>query len=90
MRARRAQVVVRGRVQGVFFRATMRDRALSLGLTGWARNNRDGTVEAVFEGDAERVQSMVGWCARGPSGAAVDGVDVEWSEPAGETSFSIL
>jgi acylphosphatase len=90
MRPRRAQIVVKGRVQGVFFRAAMRDRARSLGVTGWVRNNRDGTVEAVFEGEAERVESMVGWCARGPSGAAVDGVDVEWSEPAGATGFSIL
>ena len=89
MTARRARVVVRGRVQGVYFRAALRDRALSLGLAGWARNNRDGTVEAVFEGDAERVQSMVGWCERGPSGAVVTGVDVKWAEPADETGFSI-
>ena len=74
---RRARVHVRGRVQGVFFRVETRDRARSLGLSGWVRNSTDGSVEAVFEGEAERVQSMVDWCGRGPAGASVDSVDVE-------------
>jgi acylphosphatase len=87
--AARAHVVVRGHVQGVFFRAEAHDRARSLGLAGWARNVADGTVEAVFEGPRERVELMVGWCGRGPSGAKVDEVDVEWEEPRGEEHFSI-
>jgi acylphosphatase len=86
----RARVLVRGRVQGVFFRVETRDRARSLGLAGWVRNCPDGTVEAVFEGDSERVQSMVDWCGRGPSGASVDGVDVEWAEPEGEGKFTVV
>jgi acylphosphatase len=86
----RAHVVIRGRVQGVFFRAETRDRARSLGLTGWVRNNSDGAVEAVFEGDRERVESMVEWCRRGPSHAAVDDVDVSWEEPENETEFAVL
>jgi acylphosphatase len=86
----RAHVRVRGRVQGVFFRAETRDRARSLGLAGWVRNCSDGTVEAVFEGDSERVRSMVDWCKRGPSGAYVDGVDVEWAEPEGEPDFRVV
>lgn len=85
----RARVRVRGRVQGVFFRVETRDRARSLGLAGWVRNARDGSVEAVFEGEPERVQSMVDWCGRGPSGASVDGVDVEWEAPEGETGFAV-
>jgi acylphosphatase len=85
----RARVRVRGRVQGVFFRAETRDRARSLGLAGWVRNCPDGSVEAVFEGDRERVQSMVHWCERGPSGARVDGVDVAWEEPVGEQGFAV-
>jgi acylphosphatase len=89
MTSLRANVVVSGRVQGVFFRAAMRDRALSLGLAGWVRNNRDGTVEAALEGDPERLESIVRWCARGPSGAVVDEVDVEWTQPAGEKGFSV-
>ncbi len=86
---KRAEVVVRGAVQGVFFRVETRDRARSLGLGGWVRNRADGSVEAAFEGDDERVESMVSWCARGPSGAQVDEVDVTWMEPQGEAGFAI-
>ena len=85
----RAEVTVRGLVQGVFFRVETRDRARSLGLAGWVTNARDGTVRAAFEGDEARVQSMVDWCGRGPSGAHVDDVEVTWSEPAGEHGFTI-
>ena len=86
---KRAHVVVRGSVQGVFFRAETRDRARSLGLAGWVRNAPDGTVEAAFEGDDERVESMVDWCRRGPSGATVEDVEVAWAEPEGGAGFSI-
>jgi acylphosphatase len=82
-------VVVHGSVQGVFFRAEARDRARSLGLGGWVMNRRDGAVEAVFEGDRERVESMVEWCRRGPSLAQVEDVDVAWEEPQGEAEFSV-
>jgi acylphosphatase len=85
----RAHVTVRGRVQGVFFRAEARDRASSLGLAGWVRNNLDGSVEAVFEGAKDRVESMVAWCRRGPSGAFVEDADVRWEEPSGDLGFSI-
>ncbi len=85
----RAHVTIRGRVQGVFFRAEAQDRASSFGLSGWVRNNLDGTVEAVFEGDRERVESMVEWCRRGPSGAVVENVEVAWEEPRGEAGFSV-
>jgi acylphosphatase len=82
-------VIVRGRVQGVFFRAEARDRAASLGLGGWVRNNRDGSVEAVFEGDRERVDSMVEWCRRGPAHAQVEDVELAWEEPEGEAGFAV-
>ena len=82
-------MVVSGSVQGVFFRASARDRARSLGVAGCARNLPDGTVVAVFEGERERVESMVAWCRRGPSGARVDGVVVTWEEPRGERGFSV-
>jgi acylphosphatase len=88
-RTARAHVVVRGRVQGVFFRAQTRDRARSLGLTGWVRNNADGTVEAVFEGDRERVESMVEWSRKGPSHAQVENVEVTWEEPQDEPEFAV-
>jgi acylphosphatase len=76
-------------VQGVFFRVETRDRARSLGLGGWVRNTPDGGVEAVFEGDDERVESMVEWCRRGPAGARVEEVEVEWAEVRGERGFSV-
>jgi acylphosphatase len=86
----RARVRVHGRVQGVFFRAEAQQRARSLRLGGWVRNCPDGSVEAVFEGDGDRVESMVEWCRRGPPGAAVDDVDVKWEQPAGEAGFRVV
>lgn len=85
----RRRVVVHGFVQGVFFRDTLRRRAASLGVSGWARNNPDGTVEAVFEGDAEAVGRMIELSREGPRGARVDRVDVIEEEPRGLTEFSI-
>ena len=84
----RARVVIRGRVQGVFFRVETRERARSLGLAGWVRNNSDGTVEAVFEGERDRVDSMIVWCRRGTAAADVEDVEVEWTEPRNEHGFA--
>lgn len=84
----RARVVIRGRVQGVFFRVETRERAQSLGLAGWVRNNPDGTVEAVFQGKRDRVDSMLAWCRRGPAAAHVEDVEVEWAEPRTEDGFA--
>jgi acylphosphatase len=81
--------VISGRVQGVFFRAETRDRAASLSLGGWVRNNPDGTVEAVFEGERDRVESMVEWCRRGPAHAQVEAVEVAWETPRGEAGFAV-
>lgn len=77
----RARVVIRGLVQGVFFRQTAAERARTRGLRGWVRNRSDGRVEAVFEGDPDAVSSMVEWCRTGPRHARVDGIEVEWGEP---------
>ena len=82
-------MVVRGRVQGVFFRAETSQRASSLGLGGWVRNNPDGTLEAVFEGDRDRVDSMVEWCRRGPAHAHVDDIEVTWEAPRGDGGFVV-
>lgn len=84
----RARVVIRGRVQGVFFRAEARERARSLGVRGWVRNVPDGTVEAVFEGERERIDSLLAWCRRGPALADVDDVEVQWESPQGEVGFA--
>jgi acylphosphatase len=69
-------VVVRGRVQGVGYRAFVEDEALRLDLEGWVRNRRDGTVEAVFSGPEPSVLAIIAQCRRGPRGARVDAVDV--------------
>jgi acylphosphatase len=85
----RRRVVARGQVQGVFFRDTTRRRAESLGIGGWVRNCPDGSVEAVFEGDSEQVESMVRFAREGPGGAAVEDLEVTEEEPEGIGSFSI-
>ncbi len=74
-------------MQGVGFRYATRRRAESRGVYGWVRNNPDGTVEAVFEGEPEQVDALVAWCRRGPSGARVDEVRVELEAPSGERGF---
>jgi acylphosphatase len=68
-------VVFRGRVQGVGFRAFVEDEAGRTGVEGWVRNRRDGTVEAVFAGDAKAVEDTVAACRKGSSAARVDSVD---------------
>lgn len=86
----RAHVFVSGRVQGVFFRANTRDRARQSGVGGWVRNLPDGRVEAVFEGEKDKVSEVVGWCRHGPSSADVSDVDVEWGGYTGDfDSFNI-
>jgi len=86
----RAHVLVSGRVQGVFFRSETQDEAVRHGLTGWVRNLPDGRVEAVFEGEKDRVDELIEFCRRGPPGARVTRVEVTWSDYTGEfKSFSI-
>lgn len=85
----RVRVRIRGRVQGVFFRAEARARAESLGVAGWIRNADDGSVEAVFEGADEQVEALLEWCRRGPAGALVDEVEAVREEPAGEPGFQV-
>ena len=67
-------VRIEGRVQGVWYRGWTEDRAAALGLSGWVRNRRDGSVEAVFSGPAEIVRAMVDECRRGPPAARVSRV----------------
>ena len=85
----RRRVIAHGRVQGVFFRDTTRRMARSRGLGGWVRNTPDGTVEAVFEGEEEAVESMVRWSRDGPRGAVVERVEVAHEEPEGLAEFRI-
>ena len=80
----RAHLVVRGRVQGVWFRGSMQDEADRLGIAGWVRNRPDGTVEAEIEGEREAVDALIAWARHGPPGARVTGVSVEWVRPRGD------
>jgi acylphosphatase len=85
----RRRVVVHGSVQGVFFRDSTRRRAQQHGIAGWVRNNWDGTVEAVFEGDEDAVERLVSFCREGPRGARVDRVEVADEEPEGLAGFDV-
>ena len=90
MEKARLHVVIEGRVQGVFFRASTREEAYSLGLTGWVKNCWDGRVEAAFEGERDNVEQVLKWCQKGPPGAMVRNVEVDWEETTDEfNTFSI-
>ena len=85
----RRRVVVHGRVQGVFFRDTVRSRAEQRGVAGWVRNRADGAVEAAFEGPEEAVETVVRFCRQGPRGAEVENVEVIEEQPEGLRDFRI-
>ncbi len=85
----RRRVVVHGRVQGVFFRDTIRGHAERRGVSGWVRNNADGTVEAVLEGEPDAVERLVELCREGPHGAVVDRVEVHEESAEGLAGFAI-
>ena len=82
-------MTVRGRVQGVFFRDSLRRRANSHDVSGWARNRSDGAVEAVFEGRPDDVDRLVEFARTGPRQAEVEDIDVSAEEPEGLTGFEI-
>jgi acylphosphatase len=84
------RVVAYGRVQGVFFRDTIRREARERDVAGFARNRADGAVEAVFEGAAADVESMLALCRDGPGRASVERLEVSQEEPAGASGFDVL
>lgn len=85
----RRRVVARGRVQGVFFRDTVRRRAAAAGVDGWIANRADGAVEAVFEGARDAVAELVELCRRGPARAEVTGFECTEEEPRGMAGFAV-
>lgn len=87
--AHAVDVTVTGRVQGVFFRAEAQQEAYRLGVSGWVRNEPDGSVAAHFEGDSGAVDAMVAWCREGPRRARVEVVDVRDAEVTGARSFDV-
>jgi acylphosphatase len=84
MANKRVHLFVKGRVQGVFFRAATQREARRLGVTGWVKNRNDGSVEIVAEGEEDSIKEIVGWASHGPSAARVDNVDVRWRGYTGE------
>jgi len=88
---KRVHVYVKGKVQGVFFRAHTRKAALRFHVNGWVRNLPNGRVEAVFEGRSPEVNALIDWCRRGPSHAIVEHLDVCEETYTGEfDDFRIL
>ena len=86
----RAHAIISGRVQGVFFRMETKRAADGFGVFGWVKNLLDGTVEAVFEGDRDRVDAILDWCREGPPAATVTDVNVNWEDYTGDyTGFDI-
>lgn len=83
----RRRVIASGRVQGVFFRASVAERARRAGVAGWARNLPDGSMEACFEGPADAVERMVAYAREGPPGAEVSGLEIVEEEPEGLEGF---
>ncbi len=80
-----------GRVQGVSYRASTASEARRLGVAGWVRNRRDGSVELEVEGPDEQVAALLGWCEQGPPAARVERVDVEELAPTGrDTAFAVV
>ena len=86
---KRVRVVVSGRVQGVWFRDSCRERARAERVGGWVRNRGDGAVEAEFEGPPAAVDQMIEWCRHGPPRARVDAVDVETIPATGDATFHV-
>lgn len=85
----RRRVVVHGRVQGVFFRDSVRQRARAHGVAGWVGNRADGAVEAVLEGEPEAVERVVRFCRTGPARAEVRNVEVVAEQPEGLRGFEV-
>lgn len=82
----RVRARVTGRVQGVWYRGSTRSRAAELGLSGWVRNEIDGSVALEAEGSEAQVSQLIEWCKKGPPAARVNGVDVQRIPPTGDTS----
>lgn len=82
----RLHLLISGRVQGVWYRASTRTRARDLGLTGWVRNLPDGRVEALAEGPGAALEALLAWCHDGPMLARVSAIDTTWGEATGEFS----
>lgn len=78
---KQAHLLISGKVQGVWFRASTKQQAEQLHINGWVRNTNDGKVEALIQGDENQLQQLIQWCHQGPASAQVDEVQVDYEEP---------
>jgi acylphosphatase len=83
-------LLVKGKVQGVFYRATAKKIAESFGITGWIKNTKDGNVEATAYGDEEALNAFINWCKKGPDKAKVEEIVITGKEPQSLNEFSII
>ena len=83
-------LLIKGKVQGVFYRASARDKAVELGITGWVKNTPDGNVEIVASGDKESLEKFIEWCHKGPSRALVTGLTMKETDTNNFSDFQIL
>lgn len=83
-------LLIKGKVQGVFFRASAKAKAVSLGLQGWVRNTPDGCVESIAQGSDEQLKQFIDWCRHGPKAAVVTSVEIGQTEAEACSGFGIL
>ncbi|MDB5209085.1 MAG: hypothetical protein JWR72_4160 [Flavisolibacter sp.] len=83
-------LLIKGKVQGVFYRATAKEKASGLKLSGWIKNTRDGHVEAVASGEEDDLQSFIAWCKKGPPGAQVKSVEITETQEKFTEGFLII
>lgn len=90
LKIERAHIIFKGHVQGIYFRAFVKENAEKLGINGWVRNLPDGSVEAAFEGDIELIKRLIEICKSQHPLANVTDVRIEWESPEGIKGFRIL
>ena len=91
MSNQRIRIIVTGKVQGVFFRQTLKVKAKKNEIFGWVKNLQDGRVEAILEGDEEKISKIIGWAHGGPANARVEDVEIRNEKFIGEFSkFDVL
>ena len=83
-------LLIKGKVQGVFYRATAKDVAEALGLTGWVKNTKEGNVEALASGRDEQLQQFISWCKQGPAKAFVTNVEITRKNEESFNGFKIM
>lgn len=82
-------LIISGKVQGVFYRASAKKKAEELNINGWIKNTREGNVEAMISGEGEAINRFVEWCKSGPERAVVEGVRITNKEPSVFASFRV-